>query len=92
MPQELPPAPPVGQDSAAAAPLVGPDGTALDPIGEIISADPSISPLTTEEDPAALGTDETATEEEAPAPQPRHYRKRARPDDWKKGYGIFGGG
>ena len=90
LPQELPPAPPVGQDSAAATPLVGPDGTVLDPIGEIISADPSIAPLTAEEDPAALGTDETAIEE-VPAPQPRR-RKRARPDDWKKGYGIFGGG
>ncbi len=73
--------------------LVPPAGTAADPIGEMISADPAATatdPLL--EDPLAEGVDPEAAEV-APPPAPRKYRRRrARPDDWKKGYGIFGGG
>ena len=74
---------------------LSPGGEAVDPIGEMISADPGADPATA--DPATAETDPDAAEaesaEEVPPEAPRRYRrKRAAPDDWKKGYSIFGGG
>jgi hypothetical protein len=84
----VPPAsvPPYGPEGEAL--LVPPAGTAADPIGEMISADPTAAAA----DPALEGIDPEAAEV-APPVVPRKYRRqRTRPDDWKKNYGIFGGG
>ncbi|MDX2318291.1 MAG: AsmA family protein [Hyphomicrobiaceae bacterium] len=67
-------------------PATGPDGLASDPIGEMLS----VEPATGEFDPLAEGLDAEAAEVVEPAP--RRRRPRRKPDDWKKGYDIFGGG
>ena len=68
-------------------PQLNPNRTATDPIADIIAADP------------VTGATETGAEAEPevveapPAVAPRRHRARkARPDDWKKNYSIFGGG
>jgi uncharacterized protein involved in outer membrane biogenesis len=70
----------------------GPDGLASDPIGDILSADPALGDFdpTAEIDPTAEEIDAEAAEVVKPAPR-RRRRPRSRPDDWKKGYSIFGG-
>ncbi|HUU67227.1 MAG TPA: AsmA family protein [Methyloceanibacter sp.] len=80
------PAPQYGPEGEAL--LVPPAGTAADPIGEMISADPTAAGA----DPALEGIDPEAAEVAPPAAPPKYRRRRARPDDWKKNYGIFGGG
>jgi len=67
-------------------PATGADGLASDPIGEMLS----VEPATGEFDPLAEGLDAEAAEVVEPAP--RRRRPRRKPDDWKKGYDIFGGG
>jgi uncharacterized protein involved in outer membrane biogenesis len=68
-------------------PATGPDGLASDPIGDILAADPA----TGEFDPTAEELDAEAAEVVESAPR-RRRRPRKKPDDWKKGYSIFGGG
>ena len=85
VPSTLLPAP--GPDGEIIVPPVGTEAAA-DPIGELLATDPA----TAEADPAALGTDEEAVPAEPVAPKRKTRRRKARPDDWKKNYSIFGGG
>jgi hypothetical protein len=66
---------------------VAPNGTATDPIADILSAEPA----TAETEPAAEAAPEALEAPPIMAPK-RHRRPKPAPDDWKKNYSIFGGG
>jgi hypothetical protein len=79
------------QGEAALPPAI-PEDPAVDAIGEILSAEPLPDGTDPLADPLAEGVDPEAAEAEPPVTPRRYRRSRSRPDDWKKGYGIFGGG